>query len=184
MQIEHRPGAASAAAGRPRLVPVLAAALAAFASLVVALAHPAVGGAAQAKPTTVSTVSTSLGRVIVDARGRTLYLFKKDASGRSACTGSCAASWPPLLASGKPVAGGGVKASLLGTTKRSDGRMQVTYDRHPLYTFVEDTKKGQTAGQNVDAFGAEWYVVSPAGSAITKTAARPSTTGASGGYGG
>ena len=162
MQISHPPAATRGRDYRSLSVPVAAAA-AALVSLVVALAHPAAGGAAPAKATTVSTASTSLGVVLVDARGRTLYLFQKDANGKSACTGSCAAAWPPLIASGKPAAAGGARASLLGTTKRSDGRMQVTYNRHPLYTFVKDTKKGQTSGQNVDAFGAEWYAVSPEG---------------------
>jgi hypothetical protein len=71
-----------------------------------------------------------------------------------------------------------VKASLLGTTKRADGRMQVTYNHHPLYMFVKDTKKGQTSGEAVSAFGASWYVLSPAGVKIVKSA--PSTGG--GGY--
>ena len=88
----------------------------------------------------------------VDARGRTLYLFEKDKSGKSACSGKCATFWPPLMTSGKPIAAAGAKASLLGTTKRADGRLQVTQYHHPLYTFVKDTRKGQTKGQGLDFF--------------------------------
>ena len=80
--------------------------------------------------------------------------------------GKCAGFWPPLIASGKPFATAGAKASLLGTTKRADGRLQVTYNHHPLYTFVKDTRKGQTNGEEADAFGAEWYVVGTNGKKI------------------
>jgi predicted lipoprotein with Yx(FWY)xxD motif len=122
----------------------------------------------------VAVASSGLGRVLVDGRGRTLYLFEKDKHGKSACTGQCASFWPPLIASGKPLAAAGAKASLLGTTKRRDGRLQVTYNHHPLYTFVKDTRKGQTNGEEVDAFGAEWYAVSAAGAKVEKTDAKSS----------
>jgi predicted lipoprotein with Yx(FWY)xxD motif len=115
---------------------------------------------------TVRVSQSKLGRILVDGRGRSLYLFEKDRRGKSSCNGACATAWPPLLASGKPRAGAGVKASLLGRTKRKDGRWQVTYNRHPLYTFVKDTKKGQTKGEGIDAFGAEWYLVSPSGAKV------------------
>jgi predicted lipoprotein with Yx(FWY)xxD motif len=160
----HRIGIARGATVRPWLV----ATAAAIAALGFALAHTAEGNAA-ARKSVISTATTGLGKIIVDAQGRTLYLFQKDKNGKSACSGQCAAFWPPVIASGKPVAGPGVKASLLGTIKRGDGRMQVTYNHHPLYTFVKDTKKGQTSGAGVDGFGAEWFVVSPAGAGITKT---------------
>ena len=123
--------------------------------------------AAGASGTVVSAASTKLGKALVTSSGRTLYLFAKDRNGRSACTGQCASFWPPLLTSAKPRAGSGIKASLLGTTKRSNGRLQVTYDHHPLYTFVKDKAKGQTNGEGVDAFGAHWYAVSPSGGKIT-----------------
>jgi len=130
--------------------------------------------------TTVSVGNTGLGKILVDGRGRTLYLFAKDTRGKSMCAGACAAYWPPLIASGKPLAAGGAKASLLGTTKRADGRLQVTYKHHPLYLFANDTKKGQTNGEELDTFGAEWYALSPAGARIAEAA----TTGSgSGGYG-
>ncbi len=118
----------------------------------------------------VAVANTALGRVLVDGRGRTLYLFGKDKHGRSACSAKCAGFWPPLIASGKPLATAGAKASLLGTTKRPDGRLQVTYNHHPLYTFVKDTRKGQTNGEELDVFGAEWYAVSAAGAKVEKDA--------------
>src|SRR5919204_6709899 len=84
---------------------------------------------------TVSLRKTNLGLILVNARGHTLYLFAKDRNGKSSCNGSCASFWPPLLSPGKPTAGPGVKRSLLGRTKRSNGSMQVTYNKHPLYTY-------------------------------------------------
>ena len=116
----------------------------------------------------VKTRSTSLGKLVVDGQGRTLYLFEKDKNGRSACSGQCAKFWPPLLTAGKPAAGAGLKASLLGTTRRSDGRMQVTYGGHPLYRFLQDKAPGQTKGEGLKFFGAEWYVVAPTGKKIEK----------------
>jgi predicted lipoprotein with Yx(FWY)xxD motif len=116
--------------------------------------------------TKVGVASSRLGRIVVDSKGRTLYAFGKDKNGRSACSGSCAAFWPPLLTSGKVRAGRGVKASLLGTTKRANGKLQVTYNRHPLYRFKLDTKAGQTNGEGLDDFGGEWDVLSPAGRKI------------------
>jgi predicted lipoprotein with Yx(FWY)xxD motif len=113
--------------------------------------------------TKVGVASSRLGRIVVDGNGRTLYAFGKDKNARSACSGSCATYWPPLLTSGKARAGHGVKASLLGTTKRGDGKLQVTYNRHPLYTFRLDTKAGQTNGEGSNDFGGVWHVLSPAG---------------------
>ena len=138
----------------------------------------------------VAVARTGLGRILVDGRGRTLYLFEKDTHGKSLCAGQCASFWPPLITSGKPFAVAGAKASLLGTTRRADGRLQVTYGRHPLYTFVKDTRKGQTAGEGLDVFGAEWYTISPAGAKVENDAASsaPASSGAGsysspGGYG-
>ena len=116
-----------------------AAAVAAFAAAGFA-SHPPATYAAQASAPIVSTAKTSLGRIIVTANGRTLYQFGKDRNGKSACSGRCAAAWPPLITSAKPRVTGGASASLIGTTKRADGRLQVTYNHHPLYTFVKDTK--------------------------------------------
>jgi predicted lipoprotein with Yx(FWY)xxD motif len=116
---------------------------------------------------TVQVRRTGLGQILVDSRGRTLYLFKKDTRGHSSCSGSCAANWPPLLVTGKPRAGTGVKASKLTTTRRSDGATQVVYNRHPLYRFIADAKPGDTNGEGLSAFGARWFVVSPTGTPVT-----------------
>ena len=124
--------------------------------------------AASSSATKVGTASSSLGQILVDSHGRTLYLFAKDKKGKSACSGACAANWPPLLTKGAPKAGAGAKSSLLGTTRRSDGTTQVTYDKHPLYTFVADNRKrGSTKGEGLDAFGARWYVVAATGTEKT-----------------
>jgi predicted lipoprotein with Yx(FWY)xxD motif len=131
----------------------------------------------------VAVASSGLGRILVDGRGHTLYLFAKDKRGKSLCAGQCAGFWPPLITSGKPRAGAGAKASLLGTTRRADGRLQVTYNHHPLYTFVKDTIKGQTNGEGVDAFGAEWDAVSAAGAQVEKTSTGSPASGGYGGYG-
>jgi predicted lipoprotein with Yx(FWY)xxD motif len=126
----------------------------------------AIASSAVRKPATVKTGTSALGRIIVDGRSHTLYLFKKDTHGRSACSGACAQNWPPLLTKGKAKAGRGARSSLLGTTRRADGTTQVTYRRHPLYTFVGDAgKRGSTKGEGLTAFGARWYVVSAKGTA-------------------
>ena len=109
---------------------------------------------------------TRLGRILVDSRGITLYDFVKDKGKTSVCYGACAALWPPLNTHGKPVAGPGVRASLLGTTKRKDGKLEVTYGGHPLYYFVTDRKPGQTTGQGVNQFGGPWWVLSASGKEI------------------
>jgi predicted lipoprotein with Yx(FWY)xxD motif len=123
----------------------------------------AAGGAA-----TVKTRHGKLGTYLVDAKGNTLYLFEKDKTKKSTCSGACAKGWPALTTTGKPKAGGSAKASLLGTSKRSDGKTQVTYKGHPLYYFVQDKKAGDTKGEGLDAFGAEWYVLSASGKKIDK----------------
>jgi predicted lipoprotein with Yx(FWY)xxD motif len=123
-----------------------------------------------ARVATVHVASTRLGKVLVDSRGRTLYLFKKDKGTKSACSGMCATFWPPLRASGKPTAGSGANASLIGTTKRSDGKPQVTYNGHPVYTFVMDKKAGDTKGEGVTAFGASWFAISASGKQVSPKA--------------
>jgi predicted lipoprotein with Yx(FWY)xxD motif len=137
--------------------------LAAAVSLTVGLNSASASSHSASAAQRVAVAGTGLGRILVDGRGRTLYLFAKDTHGKSACTGQCAAFWPPLITSGKPLATAGARASLLGTIKRADGRLQVTYNQHPLYTFVKDTRKSQTNGEAVNAFGAKWYAVSAAG---------------------
>jgi predicted lipoprotein with Yx(FWY)xxD motif len=107
----------------------------------------------------VRVAQTKLGKVLVDAEGRTLYLFTKDTSTTQACTGTCAQAWPPLTATGTPTAGPGVTGTLT-VVKRADGTSQVVIDGHPLYTFVGDSATGDTKGQEVEGL---WYAVTPSG---------------------
>ena len=104
--------------------------------------------------------NSSLGSFLVDSKGMTLYLFTKDSPKTSNCYSSCASYWPPLLTSGAPVAGTGLSASMLGTTKRTDGTTQVTYNGWPLYYYVSDKAPGDTTGENVQG---TWFVITPAG---------------------
>ena len=146
-----------------RLVTVVIA-LVALAAFAVAATTSASG----AGSTTVKTARAGkLGRILVNGKGVTLYLFEKDTKNKSKCSGPCAVNWPPLIKHGTIRALGGVKASKLGTTRRADGSRQVTYAGHPLYTFVLDRNRpGSTKGQKVDAFGAEWYVVGTNGKSV------------------
>jgi predicted lipoprotein with Yx(FWY)xxD motif len=132
----------------------------------------------RAAAATVQLRKTSVGTVLVDAQGRTLYLYAPDKSGSSTCSGGCAASWPPLLVKGAPKAGNGAKAALLGTTERSDGSLQVTYDGHPLYRFGGDSKAGDVNGQGA---GGIWYVLDAAGHEIDDDSG---ATSSGNGYGG
>lgn len=145
------------------LVIVVAAALS-LTGLSVAMAS---GGSA-VRGATVSTARTGLGRVIVEGQGRTLYLFEKDRRGHSACSGTCAAYWPPLLTHGRPLASGGARQSLLGTIRRANGSSQVTYAGHPVYRYLLDTARGQTRGEGLDDFGAGWDALTPAGKKIER----------------
>ena len=104
--------------------------------------------------------NATLGSFLVDSKGMTLYLFTKDTPNTSNCSGGCASYWPPLLTTGAPVAGTGVTASMLGTTKRADGSMQVTYNGWPLYYYISDKAAGDTTGENVQGV---WFVITPAG---------------------
>ena len=135
----------------------------AFASIIAAVAF---ANTTKSGGTTVAVAKTRIGRILVDSKGITLYDFVTDKRGVSGCYGACAALWPPLITKGKPHAGRGVRASLLGTTKRKDGKLEVTYNHHPLYYFVTDQKPGQTTGQGVNQFGGPWWVLSPAGREI------------------
>jgi predicted lipoprotein with Yx(FWY)xxD motif len=139
------------------------AAVLAAAATVTALA--AAGGSSG---TLVKIGPSNLGRVLVDAHGKTLYLWAHDKGTKSTCNGDCAEYWPPLLTRGKPIAAGGAKATLLGTSRRRDGRIQVTYAGHPLYYFVQDAKPGQTKGEGLTGFGGRWDPVSAAGAAVQK----------------
>jgi predicted lipoprotein with Yx(FWY)xxD motif len=127
---------------------------------------PAATSGGQSGAATVATTTSKLGTILVDGSGRTLYLFEKDQPDQSACAGACVAAWPVDQTSGAPKAGSGVTASLLGSIKRSDGTTQVTYNKHPLYYYAGDSQPGQLNGQAINAFGAEWYVLTPAGKAV------------------
>jgi predicted lipoprotein with Yx(FWY)xxD motif len=131
--------------------------------------------------TVVALRKTELGAVLVDARGRTLYLFEKDRNGVSACNTACVKFWPALTSNGTPRAGKGVHRSLLRLTRQHNGRRQVTYAGHPLYTFVGDKRPGQTTGEGLTNFGADWYAVSAGGRKVEQ--APSSGGGYGGGYG-
>lgn len=123
---------------------------------------PAATASSEGAPITVGTAK-GVGKVLVDSNGMTLYYFQKDQNGESTCYGPCEAGWPPLTTEGAPQAGEGAMASKLGTTKRKDGTVQVTYNKWPLYTFVEDKKPGEDNGTDSKAFGASWYPLHPNG---------------------
>ena len=144
------------------LAALVASALAAAITVALALA----GGNGGTTGTMVKIANSPLGRILVDSKGITLYDFPPDKGTTSVCYGACAALWPPLTTHGKPIAGPGVRASLLGTTKRSDGKLEITYGGHPLYYFVTDRKPGQTTGQGINQFGGPWWVLSAAGKEI------------------
>ena len=129
------------------------------------------GGAASgssARPAAVATGSSALGRIVVDSRGHTLYLFERDRRGTSACSGACLVYWPPLLTGKTPRATMGARPSLLGSIRRADGTRQVTYAGHPLYFFSGDARRGQTNGEGLKDFGAAWYALTPSGKTIDR----------------
>ncbi len=141
---------------------------------VVLLATLAATPAFAASPTAKVLVRvTSVGGVLVDARGHTLYSYAADTSRTSTCYGACAASWPPFTVRAKPAVGPGVRSSLLGVTKRRDGKLQVTYAGHPLYFFSADTKAGQLNGQGYES---AWYVLKASGAKVKRAAQAPPPT--------
>ena len=111
----------------------------------------------------VEIADSPLGRIVVDGEGRTLYLFENDKGGGSTCYDVCSSSWPPVTTNATPKAGDAVLARQLGTTKREDGKLAVTYAGHPLYRYAGDAKRGDTKGEAVSRFGAEWHVVAAPG---------------------
>jgi predicted lipoprotein with Yx(FWY)xxD motif len=138
-----------------------------------AAASPAARTSKPASAGTVTVASSNLGDILVDAQGRTVYLFGADTGTKSACSGACAVNWPPLVTSGTPTVGNGAATSLVGTATRSGGEQQVVYNGHPLYLFAGDQKAGDTNGQGVNAFGGSWYALTSAGNQVTATS--PST---------
>ena len=133
-------------------------------------AQPAAGGAAAPAPpapkTAVQIRSTPLGKILVDAKGRTLYLFEADKPNMSNCSGACLSIWPALTSHGNPNAAGGALAAKVGTISASGGARQVTYNGHPLYYYAGDQKAGDTTGQGLNQFGAAWYVLAANGNKI------------------
>jgi predicted lipoprotein with Yx(FWY)xxD motif len=160
-------------------LPALAAACGGGGSSSAPAATSTPAAAAAANGGTVATASSPLGQILVAKNGMTLYMFASDHNGKSSCSGPCAKFWPPYT--GTPKAGAGLDASLLGTTMRSDGTTQVTYDGRPLYTYSGDPAPGDTNGQGVNTFGALWWVVAPNGQVVKTAAQQPSSS--SGGYG-
>ena len=124
--------------------------------------------AALAKSTSVTTHQTKRGTALAAANGHSLYLFTADKTGSSRCTGSCANTWLPLLTSSRAVAarGSGVNARLLGTIRRGNHALQVTYNGHPLYVFAGDNSPGQITGEGINQFGGHWYLVNTSGNAV------------------
>jgi predicted lipoprotein with Yx(FWY)xxD motif len=171
---------------RSRLLPLAGAPL-----LVAALAGCGSSGNATAASTPPSAAaastgralavhSTSLGKILVDSKGRTLYAFGHDLKNKSRCSGACASNWPPALTKAKkPKVGAGVASAKLRVIKRSDGGRQLSYNGHPLYRFSFDGAPGDMKGQGINAFGGTWHVVSPAGKPVTQ--APQSQSGSTGG---
>lgn len=137
----------------------------------------ATGGSAS-----VNVAKTGLGNVLVDAQGRTLYLFKKDVGSTSSCFGDCANDWPPARVASKPTVGNGLMAAQAATTARSDGKPELTYAGHPLYRFSGDPKPGDANGNGLSEFGGKWYAVTASGDQVGGSAST-STTSNSGAYG-
>ncbi|HTA10700.1 MAG TPA: hypothetical protein VK836_19410 [Streptosporangiaceae bacterium] len=137
------------------------------------------GSNASATTTTITTHSTSKGTVLATAQGKTIYWFAIDTATTSKCTGTCATYWPPVL--GKPAAAAGMTlAHGFGTITRSDGKVQATYDGHPLYTYAADNAPGQVSGNGLNLSGGLWWAMTPAG---TKLGASTSSSTTSGGFG-
>src|SRR3954469_12090409 len=168
----------------PLAAPVVVAALAGCGSsgnATAAAAAPSSTATAAANGPALALRSTSLGRVIVDAHGRTLYAFGHDLKNKSRCSGACASNWPPALSPAKPRVGAGISKAKLRVIKRFDGGRQLSFAGHPLYRYIADRKPGDVNGQGLDFFGGIWYVVSPAGQVVTQAPQSQSSTPSSGG---
>jgi predicted lipoprotein with Yx(FWY)xxD motif len=154
-----------------------------IAGAAVLVASAYAGTAAKERAPKVALVAlrkTTLGSILVDAQGRTLYIFEKDRKGVSACDTTCVKFWPPLVSRTTPRAAKGVQKAMLGVIRPHNGGRQVTYAGHPLYTFVGDKTPGATSGEGLTNFGAEWYALAANGRAVEPS--QPSSGG--GGYGG
>jgi predicted lipoprotein with Yx(FWY)xxD motif len=134
-----------------------------LALLLVGVLAPAATADGTAAGATLTAKSSRFGKALFDGRGFVLYGFTRDQR-RSACYGACARAWPPYFApKGELRVGAGLKRSLLGTVKRTNGRRQVTYAGKPLYYYVGDTRPGQILCQNVVEFGGRWLILKPSG---------------------
>jgi predicted lipoprotein with Yx(FWY)xxD motif len=175
-EMRHRKGEQGDAVRRSTLTrTVVVLTLTAVLGVIGFLAAGSIASGATRTNATVSLYKTKLGMILVNSKRHSLYMFAKDRNGKSACSASCAKFWPPLLSQGKPTAGPGVKPSLIGTTRRGNAT-QVTYNKHPLYTFALDKQPAQTKGEGYLAFGAKWYAVSAKGTAILNGSATTTTT--------
>lgn len=143
----------------------------------------AAAGGSSSGSMVITTAKASGGTILTDGSGRAVYLWAKDSSGMSACSGACTGTWPPVTASGTVSASGGAKSSDLGTITRSDGTKQVTYDGHALYYYVGDSGPGMSSGQGSDQFGAKWWLVAPTGSDVTASVSSFTVGGSSGSSG-
>jgi putative oxidoreductase len=155
---------AAAAPGRRR--PAGRLALLGAAAAAAALALPLAGADAAGSASTIAVRDSAYGRILFDGNGRALYAFTRDPRGRSACAGACARAWPPFLVRGRPAAGTGVRAGLIGTARRADGRRQATYAGRPLYYYVGDDRPGVVRCQNVSEYGGLWLVQRASGALV------------------
>jgi predicted lipoprotein with Yx(FWY)xxD motif len=163
------------------LLPAIAVALAACSNGSTTTTAPAAGGTSSSSSsgeTVQTTNNADLGSILTDADGHTLYLFEQDQGTTTACTTGCSSTWPALTADGKPTAGDGVDASLLGTAKQADGMVQVTYNGHLVYRYSGDAAAGDTNGEGISGV---WFVVSAAGEPVQQ-AGGGATGSSSGGY--
>src|SRR5437773_2653056 len=142
------------ASPRQELAPPRTAARPATTSNVASTARPA-----PAPAITVKTAASRYGRILVDRKGRTLYLFTRDRAGGSRCYGACARAWPPYTVKGMGTAGAGARTQLIGLTRRSDGSRQLTYNGHPVYYYIGDRVPGQILCQDVEEYGGHWWIV-------------------------
>ena len=127
---------------------------------------PPPAAASTAKGPKLKIVDSDYGSILASGRGRALYLFTADKGKASSCSGDCATAWPPYIVKSKPVAGPGAKAGKIGTTRRSDGRLQATYAGHPVYFYEGDNEPGEVLCQAVNEFGGYWYVIRSSGAAV------------------
>lgn len=139
-------------------------------------APPASGSTAQSAPGnsfqagSLKVANSSLGNVLVDSQGMTLYLLTADSSDQSTCSGACAGAWPPMIVQSAPAAGAGLQASLITTITRPDGSEQAAYNGHPLYYFKGDAKPGDVKGEGIQSFGGTWYALSAQGRPVLNNA--------------